>query len=292
MAKQLLPVYSICSLSEAPALKQEIIADHFGHYLAAHTDLHFPHRHSFYHLVYFSKGSGHHSIDFVNFPVQKGQVYFMVPGQVHAWHFKNRPEGFIINFSENYIRSFVSNHRYLDQFSFFSGNAAEQVIQLPPAIQKEAAIILEKIVAESAAADEHKDDMIRAAMLQFFILVSRQAGTTQSNNSYNSLVLKNFKKLVDQHYKEKKLTKEYAALLYVTPNHLNALSKDITGQPAGTLIRDRIILEAKRLLINADLNITEIASELNFEDNSYFSRFFKKYTGNTPEIFRREFETK
>jgi len=77
-------------------------------------------------------------------------------------------------------------------------------------------------------------------------------------------------------------------MLYVTPNHLNALSKDITHRSAGELIRDRVILEAKRLLINAKMSISEIAAELDFIDNSYFTKFFKKYEGVTPEVFRKQ----
>jgi AraC-like DNA-binding protein len=101
-------------------------------------------------------------------------------------------------------------------------------------------------------------------------------------------VLRNFQKLIDLHYKEKKLTKDYAALLYVTPNHLNALSKDVTGHSAGELIRNRVLLEAKRLLVNAEMNVSQIADELEFADNSYFSKFFKKYVGVTPEVFRKQ----
>lgn len=78
-------------------------------------------------------------------------------------------------------------------------------------------------------------------------------------------------------------------MLYVTPNYLNALSKDVTDRSAGELIRDRILLEAKRLLTNAKMTISEIALELDFMDNSYFTRFFKKYEGVTPETFRKQF---
>ena len=59
------------------------------------------------------------------------------------------------------------------------------------------------------------------------------------------------------------------------------------GVSAGTLIRERVILEAKRLLINLDLMVSEIADKLNFDDQSYFIKFFKKYEGITPEKFRK-----
>ena len=83
------------------------------------------------------------------------------------------------------------------------------------------------------------------------------------------------------------MPKQYAALLYITPNHLNALCNDFLGVSAGVLIRERVILEAKRLLINLDLLISEVAAKLNFDDQSYFIKFFKKHEGLTPEKFRK-----
>ena len=64
----------------------------------------------------------------------------------------------------------------------------------------------------------------------------------------------------------------------LTPNHLNAICSDLLGQPAGTVIRERVILEAKRLLVNPESSVAAVADMLNFKDNSYFSKFFKKYT--------------
>lgn len=84
-----------------------------------------------------------------------------------------------------------------------------------------------------------------------------------------------------------RLPKEYAALLYVTPNYLNAFCRHMLGKSAGEIIRNRVLLEAKRLLINADMSIAAIAYQLNFADNSYFTKFFKKYAGVTPEEFRK-----
>jgi AraC-like DNA-binding protein len=101
-------------------------------------------------------------------------------------------------------------------------------------------------------------------------------------------LLQSFRKLIDQNFNTLRLPKDYAALLYITPNHLNALCNDMLGIPAGEVIRNRVILEAKRLLVNLDLTVTAIADKLNFADNSYFTRFFKKYTGQTPEEFRKQ----
>lgn len=291
MPKQVPPTYSIDTLQDSPLSPKDFVADHFAHYLDEHRNLHFPHKHSFYHLVYFSKGSGSHSIDFLSFPVKAGQIYFMIPGQVHSWDFELKPDGYIVNFSAQYINALVANPRYIDQFRFFSGIAVEQVITIPKEGRRQVEQILETVVTEGNSNEELKEDFVRTALVQLFIRVNRYTnngkGMLQSN--YNSVILRNFLKLIDQHYKEKKLTKNYAAMLYITPNHLNALSRDMSGRPAGELIRERVLLEAKRLLINAGMSISGIAFELGFADNSYFARFFRKYEGVTPEIFRKQF---
>ena len=113
----------------------------------------------------------------------------------------------------------------------------------------------------------------------------------QVSNSYNITFLRNYEKLIDMNYLDLRLPKEYAALLYVTPNHLNALCNDVLGISAGEVIRNRIALEAKRMLINFSLTVKQIAYQLNFEDNSYFCKFFKKQTGLTPEAFRKQFNS-
>ncbi|WP_432713706.1 helix-turn-helix domain-containing protein [Pedobacter sp.] len=66
------------------------------------------------------------------------------------------------------------------------------------------------------------------------------------------------------------------------------MTNDYLGISAGQLIRDRVILEAKRLLINMKLSIADISIQLDFNDQSYFIKFFKKHTGTTPSIFRKQ----
>src|SRR3954453_18331273 len=173
MSKGVLPTYSINTLKDTPPSLKDFVADYFAHYLDEHKNLHFPHKHSFFHLVYFSKGSGSHSIDFINFPVEPGQIYFMVPGQVHSWNFKEHPDGYIVNFSEQYINALVANPRYLDQFTFLSGIANEQVITIPAEGRQQVEQILETVIREGNSNEALKDDFARTALLQLLIQVSR-----------------------------------------------------------------------------------------------------------------------
>lgn len=281
------PVYDICALSDFR--QDEILISRFAPYLEHHKNLHAAHRHTFYHLVFFTDGAGSHTIDFENFTVRPNQIYFMIPGQVHSWSFDGFTDGYIINFSGSFFQSFLLNAGYCDGFSFFSGDVSNAVIDLPKGLHQKIKKIFEEILKEWENAQQQNADLLRVLMLHLFIAVNRvnTGGSNKGPISYNQTLLKNFQKLIEIHHKSLKLPKDYAALLYITPNHLNAICKDLLGLQAGEVIRNRTMLEAKRLLTNPQLTITEIAFELNFSDNSYFTKFFKKTGGVTPEEFRK-----
>lgn len=292
MIKEKIPVYDICSLQNGKSVQDDFLADRFSDYLEKHyKHLHFPHRHSFYHIVLFTKGSGEHSIDFLTYPVKPLQLYCMIPGQVHGWHFEEATDGYIINFSDRFFKSFLLNPHYLEKFSFFSGIGSEGVINIPAASKSGIIALFESIINTKKHPSPQGMDKIKVLMLQLFMTLEEKMPALPGGSvaTAKMLVFKNFRKLIEQHYKSIRLPKQYAELLYVTPNHLNALCQDLVGKTAGELIRDRVLLEAKRLLTNANITAAEVAYDLNFQDNSYFSRFFRKYTGQTPEIFRKQF---
>ncbi|RPD41980.1 AraC family transcriptional regulator [Chitinophaga barathri] len=284
--KQTIPVYDICTIS-AGHQHQDLLAERLEGYLKKNYQrVHQQHGHNFYHLVLFTKGNGEHTLDFTRYTVQPWQIYFMTPGQVHSWHFKEGTDGYVIHFSASFFHAFLMQHQYLEHFPFFSGNSKEQVLNIPANGREEVKAVFEQVLKEAAGANEA--DMIRVLLLQLFLLVNRVTvkEPKKAVPQQKQLVLRNFRQLINKHYRRLRLPKEYAELMYITPNHLNALCQDLLGKTAGELIRERVLLEAKRMLTNEDLTVTQIATDLNFEDNSYFSRFFKKYEGITPEEFR------
>lgn len=289
--KKEFPIYDICTLSDYK--QDDILISRFAPYLEIHKNLHLPHKHNFYHLVLFTNGGGSHAIDFKNFTVKPYQIYFMIPGQVHSWSFEGKVDGYVINFSVPFLQSFLLKPDYLEQFPFFSGALDDMVIDIPESLHTHVIDLFEQIVAESESNQRLSADMVRALMLQLFISIGRLSFNHQTphTTAYNFTLLKNFQKLIEKNFTTLRLPKDYAELLYITPNHLNALCNDVLGTPAGEVIRNRIVLEAKRLLVNFELSISEIAYRLNFTDNSYFSKFFKKQEGLTPEDFRKQIKT-
>jgi AraC family transcriptional activator of pobA len=289
MAKKI-PVYDICTIDQKAG--KDLLIERFGEYLEKHYhNLHRPHRHSFYHFVSFTKGKGSHTIDFEKFPVKPFQIYFMIPGQVHSWHFVGDVDGYIVHFNESLVSSFLQKEHYLERFSFFKGDAATAVCQIPQNEQDEVKALFESMLKELKEAKEEHLDLIRLSLLKLFITVDRTRKRKEIKNiaPQKLLLLRNYQQLIDKYFRTIKLPREYAGLLYITPNHLNALCTELLGKTAGDLIRDRILLEAKRLLTNADMTVTGIAYDLDFQDNSYFNRFFKKNVGMTPDEFRKQF---
>jgi AraC family transcriptional regulator, transcriptional activator of pobA len=319
MAKEKIPLYRLSHLAAPAPGPGEFMIESFGPYLERQSPhLHHAHRHIFYHLVCFTAGAGSHSIDFLRYPVEAGQIYFMPPGQVHSWSFEGRPGGWVINFSVDFLRAFLLESGYLDRFTFFSGRAEDSVVRLVSPVREEVYGMLDRMLRQfnggeraarggertrAGAADARSGssvrgmdrnfdaDLMRVRLLELLLVVEALAEGDAAAAAHaigqKQQVLVQFRRLIEQHYKTLRLPGEYARLLHITPNHLNALCQELVGRSAGAVIRDRVLLEAKRLLTNADMTAAEIAYELNFQDNSYFSRFFKKYAGVTPEGFRR-----
>lgn len=285
-----IPTISICNLLGEDYSIQDVIVYDLKQFIDHHKDIKFPHRHSFYQLLFVTDGDGFHVIDFEKHKVKKGMIYFLAPSQVHEWLFNPTVNGILINFNENFFSSFLANSHYLSDFPFFTANGSHSAIDLSDdEAQDKIRGILEEVQLEFTSCDECKLDLIKVMLLRVFILVNRKISLVQNQaaNKNNYLVLRNFEKLIEQNFTTLRMPKDYAKLLFVTPNHLNALCNQLTGKSAGDIIRNRVLLEAKRLLVNSNQNINEIAYNLSFEDNSYFSKFFKKYEGITPDEFRK-----
>lgn len=92
--------------------------------------------------------------------------------------------------------------------------------------------------------------------------------------------------LIEDNFRQTRHLSSYADWLHMTPDRLNELCKREAGVTAGHLIRQRLLTEAKRQLMFTELSVSEIAYDLNFSDPSYFSRFFRKSTTQTPQEFR------
>jgi len=137
----------------------------------------------------------------------------------------------------------------------------------------------------------HQKDLVIRNLLNAFIIAAARLGTCTSKvvhmDSTQNKIVQQFRSLTDEHYVQRKQVAEYADMMYITPGYLNDTIKAATGKTAKQIIDEKRIVEAKRLLFWGEQSAKEISNQLNFEDDAYFNRFFKKHTGQTPAQFQK-----
>lgn len=191
--------------------------------------------------------------------------------------------------ANNNLSDSILSQAHRDGKRTSEANVGRGMIHLSETLKGKVNELFEYMIDESNRYAEMSDDLRKLWILEALIHIANRCehDVAKPHRRHNSLMSK-FKKLVEENFIKLSLPKDYAALLFVTPNYLNQVSHKILGKTAGEVIRDRKLLEAKRMLADLDLNISQIANNLNFTDPSHFSKFFKKYTGRSPEDFRRK----
>ena len=248
----------------------------------------FPHRHDFYNLIYIKQGSGTHDIDFKRFIVEPNQMFFMNDGQVHDWNLSADTVGYTLFFKKEFYEV-IEKGLSLQALPFFnnSNNDAPMVIFSEEESQR-IENLFEEIIIEFKANQPHRDTLIKSLLKIILIHSIRiyQPLFRGDSTELNVSKIRNFEMLIEKHFKEYKSVKNFADKLNITANYLNAICTKTIGRTAGELIRDRVILEAKRLLLHSSISVCEMAYHLGYDDCSYFIRVFKKEVGSTPEQFR------
>lgn len=247
------------------------------------------HRHEYYTLLLVEKANGIHTIDYAEFSFDYLEVHFVSPGQVHQVVLSKKPKGSVITFTKDFLIennipiSFISN---INLFQTFDNTP-------PLKLDKATFVRLNNIIEEmgtcfSANLDYEKRAI--GALLQLFLIYcnnSSKLDKAQINEENRGIcILRDFKGLVEEKFKEWHKVKEYASEIHISPKHLSQTVKNITGKVAKEHIQDRLVLESKRLLLHTTLTIKEIAYKIGFKEPLHFSGFFKKNVGVSPSKFR------
>jgi AraC-like DNA-binding protein len=247
------------------------------------------HRHSYYELLVFSNGSGKHMIDFDVHEIGAQSIHFVAAGQVHALNRSMDTKGYVIAFSKEFMFLNSTDTSVLNDFPAFN-KTAQPVLALTGQVFSELEALVKSMETEFNGSNPFRDKML-GAFISILLLKCRSVMQTTGNGRYDAIVqqlLQRFNGLLEEKFITLHKVNEYAELMNVSPNHLSESIKKITGKTAGELIQNRLVLEAKRLLLHSAITAKEIAYHLNFSDPSYFSRFFKTNTGLSPEEFRKQ----
>lgn len=262
-------------------------------HLATHQFIQKPHKHDFYILVVFTQGNGSHTIDFKTYDVASGSVFFLSPGQVHSWELSADSDGYILFFSADFYSATFSRKR-LNEYSLFNSILEFPRMDIDSIKAREITSFLEKIAKENSEPTLFTKDLLRNYIDVLLVLLYRVKNSELSFSKKEKLSHNQFQELellIDTHFKKHREVSFYADQMNISMKQLNTICKNTVSKTSSQLILDRVILEAQRLLTHSDLNISEIAYSLEFDDASYFSRLFKKKTGYTPEQFRNNLES-
>lgn len=141
-------------------------------------------------------------------------------------------------------------------------------------------------------AASNTENPFRLQVIENLIRVFYYGGISNLEQTNNSIptsknnIVRRFMDLVQEHYREERLIGFYANKLCITPKYLSKLIKENTGRSAGDWIENHVILEARAMLQSSDMTIQQIASSLNFPNQSFFGKYFKRATGLSPKQYR------
>jgi AraC family transcriptional regulator, transcriptional activator of pobA len=246
------------------------------------------HRHDFYFILVVCKGSGIHTIDFIEHRVKANAIFMLRPGQVHKLQLRAGSEGYLLELSKDF------------QFPSRTGNELlrkatnRNYCQLVKPGSAALYTILQAMLEEFRAKPEGFVNVIKANLEIFFIQYFRhrqqdERSDNAKTNPYQQEKLQEFLDLLELNINSEKRASAYADMVSLSPFQLNSITKKLLGKTVADLIEDQILLEAKRYLLATSNQVNQIAFQLGYEDVSYFIRLFKKLTGQTPEAFRKNF---
>lgn len=282
-----LPIFRIENFDYGSVIKSTDF--HFAPLQNLMLTLPYPHRHDFFHIVWVERGTGYHIIDEIKHEVRPGTLFFMAPGQIHDFQISDDAEGFTINFSSEFFALQLQDKNMLRQIPIYDSENAIQALYTGGADSDDFRRIFEAIRDEYENEAFRAQDMIRSYLFVLLVKASRLAVPSSCSDAghRSRLLFRRFQQVLEENFASTQEPADYASLLRTTERALNDAARRCAGSTTAQLIRERVILEAKRLLAHSRAQVALVGAQLGFDDPAYFSRCFKKHTGRTPIEFRQ-----
>ncbi len=256
---------------------------------------HFNHiqRLGYYSMVWIKKGNGLAKIGFTEYEFTKDTMFSFTPYQPFMFEASDNIEGLVINFHPD----FFCIHHHQEQVAcngvLFNNIYKPPYFILDNKSKKEFDKTIDQIVSEMQSLSLAQDELLVSYLKILLINASRLKLEQQTEADKEFVpttdapfVLQNLKNLIEIHYKTKHSAGEYADLLNITSKALGKATKLHFNKTPTDLISERIVIEAKRDLYLTNKTVKEIAFELGYSDEHYFSRFFKNKADVSPKQYR------
>ena len=241
-----------------------------------------PHKHDFFIINLFEHGRGKHTIDFTEYEVRNSQVHLVFPDQVHQWEIEKETIGYQLMISRDWFESFLPSLRF--SASYYRNhpviNLSQEAFEI---FRYEFQAIQKEISGENVFWELIQK---RSELIGLLVSKSVEGAFKDFERYHSNPIISKFLQLIDEHFKTERSVSFYADKLNISANYLNIVCKKNLNASASSLVQDRILLEAKRLLKVSEMSVKDIVYDLGFYDHASFSKFFKAQTGMTPSQFK------
>lgn len=246
------------------------------------------HKISFYAVLLITENSGEYNLNFKDYQYKKGTLFTIRKDNIHKFY-QSTAKGILLVFTENFIINYSNQLEAAKTFLLFNEMLASPKLQLNKVEFEEIITLIALIKKEySEVKDGYSANIIRKfiqVIITKLFRIKSKDNLVFDENKYLSKFLQ-FQELVEKECFKHKKVSYYAKKMGVTSKTLNNVTQSILHKTAKTLINEIVITQSKRLIINSQDSLTEIAYQAGFDEPTNFFKYFRKYTGLSPSEFR------
>ncbi|MGG5209100.1 helix-turn-helix domain-containing protein [Chryseobacterium sp. MIQD13] len=235
------------------------------------------------------------TIDFNHYKVSKTSLFFLT--NQHLTIEKGKEEAILLYYNRDFYCIQIHDKEVACDGLLFHNIFEIPFVELTDTEASDIKNLFQHIKNELEWKDSSAEEMIRTYVKQIIIRATRNWKKQHLNNDTVRIpssefdIFRDFSRHLEIHFREKHNVADYAELLHMAPKTLTHKFKSLNLESPNQLIINRILLEAKRLLIYTDKPVKEVAYNLGYEDPAYFNRLFTNKTGNTPSNFKKNYSS-
>jgi len=264
---------------------------HFDAALAAHcNDAAYQ---PFIKILYLKAGSSLH-VDFKQYLLEQDALFFIMPRQWYQLDDCPSNRGSLIYYNRDFYCIEIHDKEVACDGILYNNIYEVSYILLQPGESQTIADIIDELAQEIEQDDSSLEEMLRLLLKKIIIKsvrlwkASRVPDADENEEKQEDIeFMRKFSQLVELNYKQRHSVSDYADLLNITPKALTKRVSKYSKTTPNDVIKDRIILEAKRLLAHSEMHVKEISYALGYDDPAYFNRLFTKIAEVAPAEFRR-----
>jgi AraC-like DNA-binding protein len=247
---------------------QELLARVDPEYLAT------PQRPSFYLFVLMSGSGGSHTVDFTEIPAQSRRLILIRPGQVQVFDTNNDLDATMV----------LSQPATSSSHSWFPGHVS--YCDLDDGAMATAESLIAALRGEQARFDgDQRTSRLMIALFDALLALYDKADADTTEGRLPDVYLA-YRNAIETDLTHRHDVIDYAGHLGYSARTITRACHKATGQTAKQVLTERLVLEAKRLLVHTDTPAATISTQLGFSEPTNFTKFFTRATSQTPSVFR------